>query len=102
MLGNRALADEVSVTVNGKTYQCSGTNGGEIKVMCGCEHKQAYSCMFFAMMVKGIDLATGNTVWERKEDSYTYSSLKACHQSALGVIPLTTLRQYAVDVEFTH
>jgi uncharacterized protein len=29
-------------------------------------------------------------------------SLKACHQSALGVIPLATLRQYAVDEEFTH
>lgn len=88
-LAGVAMADDsISVTVNGRTYQCSsgqGQPGGAIRYYCDCD---LYSSRYYGSYNK-MDVATGETTrikW--LDDAGTVSSTKQECLSKLNNYPL--------------
>lgn len=60
--------DSITVTVNGRTYQCSGDAGGDFKYYCDCGSESYKSELWYLRM----DRATGKVDRVRQLNGYTY------------------------------
>ena len=76
------LRTNISVNVDGQTYQCTGSNGGESQTItyCACAEGGGDPGAYHSIMFVGLDAKTGKRLWAQSLTG-SYGSGQACTEA---------------------